>query len=409
MVRNATVSPIPAAMPASPFIALDASGFDGAFRRDAALIYDHVATRGPLPRVDLAKTLGLRSTTVSTVVGALLEAGLLAETAVPSSGRGRPAARLRTVPERFGATVIHVSSQTLSGALVDLDGRAVAERAWAMPGEAGNGRIASALSEIARDLRDAMPAGMVHAGTAVSLSGLIDLPGRRWLMASRWPRMRGLDVAAALGPGAGPLSIMRNLDAELRARLAAGGQTEGTTLLLHWGWGIGLAFAVGGEPFAPAGSFGEIGHGRLNALEGRRCGCGNHGCLETGAALWALYAALAARWPGLDEDETRLAARFAALDLLAAPEIAEAVRLVARALANACRLFFPSRIAVSGPFTGNAALFGHLEALLRAEGTMEGLVLPPLDHVTASRDYEIRGAAAPMLTRAVSELLRTMR
>ena len=396
-------------MPATPFVTLDAASLDGAAQRDAAVIYAHVATRGPLPRVELAKTLGLRSTTVSKLVGGLLETGLLSEAAAPSAGRGRPAARLRTIPERFGASVIHVSSQTLSGTLVDLDGRAVAERAMAMPGDADNAGIAAALSAIAGDFRAAMPTGMVHAGTAVSLSGLIDLPGRRWLMASRWPRMRGLDVAAALGPDAGPLSMMRNLDAELRARLAAEPPADGTTLLLHWGWGIGLAFAVGGEPFAPAGSFGEIGHGRLHALEGRCCGCGNHGCLETGAALWALYPALAARWPGLDEDETRLADRFARLDLLAAPEIAEAARLVARALANACRLFFPSRIAVSGPFTGNPALFAHLEALLRAEGTMEGLVLPPLAHVAASRDHEIREAAAPMLTRAVSELLRTIR
>ena len=115
-----------------------------------------------------------------------------------------------------------------------------------------------------------MPPGMSHAGTAVSLSGLIDLKQGQWLLASRWPRMRGLDIASVLEPVAGPITISRNLDAELRARAAREPESfAGGTILLHWGWGVGLAYAVDGEPFAPTGSFGEIGHWRLAALCGR--------------------------------------------------------------------------------------------------------------------------------------------
>ena len=177
-------------------------------------------------------------------------------------------------------------------------------------------------------------------------------------MASRWPRMRGLDIGAILAPIAGPVEICRNLDAELRARAAREPeQFAGGTLLLHWGWGIGLAYAVDGRPFAPAGSFGEIGHWRLAALGERRCGCGNTACLETGAALWSLLPALRRRWPDLDEDEARLARQLSGRDLLSLPEIDTASRLLARALANACRIFFPARIAVSGPFVANPQLW----------------------------------------------------
>jgi predicted NBD/HSP70 family sugar kinase len=383
------------------------SGFPAAHDRDRARVYRLVLGGLAHSRAEIGRQLGLRSTTTSRVVAELVSRRLLLETMGETAGRGRPAAVLFAHTRRIGASVIHVSSQSLSGALVDLSGHLVAERTITIGSEAGNDAIAAVMSDLAQQLLAAMPDGMSHTGTAVSLSGLLDLPRGQWLMASRWPRMRGLDVAAVLAPIAGPVEICRNLDAELRARAVSEPEPfSGSTLLLHWGWGIGLSFAVAGRPFAPAGSFGEIGHWRLSALAGRRCGCGNTGCLETGAALWSLLPALRARWPDLEEDEARLARQLAGRDLVGLPEIDQAARLLARALANACRIFFPTRIAVSGPFVANPGLWTHFDTLLRDEGTMDGLAMPQLANVRASRLHEIHGAAAPLLGRATEALLR---
>lgn len=385
----------------------DDTGFTAAHDRDCARVYRLVLGGLAHSRSEIGKRLGLRSTTTSRVVADLVERRLLQERMGETAGRGRPAAVLLANTRRIGASVIYVSSQSLSGVLVDLSGHLVAERSITIDGEADNDAIAAVMAELARQLLAAMPDGMSHAGTAVSLSGLIDLPRGQWLMASRWPRMRGLDVAAVLAPIAGPVEICRNLDAELRARAVREPELfSDSTLLLHWGWGIGLSYAVDGRPFAPAGSFGEIGHWRLSALAGRRCGCGNTGCLETGAALWSLLPALRTRWPDLEEDEARLGRQLAGRDLVGLPEIDNATRLLARALANACRIFFPARIAVSGPFAANAGLWAHFTALLREEGTMDGLAMPQLASVRASQLHEIHGAAAPLLGRATEALLR---
>lgn len=385
---------------------LDDSRFSAAHDRDCARVYRLVLAGLAHSRADIGRQLGLRSTTTSRVVADLVSRRLLLETMGETAGRGRPAATLIANTRRIGASVIHVSSQSLSGALVDLSGHLVTQRSITIAADADNGAIAAVMAELAAQLLAAMPAGMSHAGTAVSLSGLLDLSRGQWLMASRWPRMRGLDIAAVLAPIAGPVEICRNLDAEMRARaVREPGQFAGSTLLLHWGWGIGLCYAVDGRPFAPAGSFGEIGHWRLSALGERRCGCGNTGCLETGAALWSLLPALRRHWPDLDEDEVRLALQLAGRDLASLPEIDAATRLVARALANACRIFFPTRIAVSGPFAANPGLWAHFEALLRAEGTMDGLAMPQLASVRASQIHEIHGAAAPLLGRATEALL----
>lgn len=387
--------------------AFDDSSFKAPHDRDCARVYRLVLAGRAHSRGEIGKLLGLRSTTTSSVVADLVGRGLLLKTVGQTTRRGRPAATLLANVRRLGASVIHVSSRSLSGSLVDVLGNIVAERSTRIAADADNGAIATVMAAMAGQLRDAMPPGMSHAGTAVSLSGLIDLQRGQWLLASRWPRMRGLDVAAVIAPIAGPVEICRNLDAELRARAVREPERfAGSTLLLHWGWGIGMSYAVEGRPFAPAGSFGEIGHWRFAALGEQRCGCGNTGCLETGAALWSLLPSLRAHWPDLAEDEVRLARQLAGRDLVGLPEIDAAARLLARALANACRIFFPTRIAVSGPFIANPGLWARFEGLLRAEGMMDGVAMPDLLGVRASERHEIQGAAAPLLARATEALLK---
>lgn len=387
-------------------LTIDESRLALAHDRDCARIYRLILNGEAHSRADIARILQLRSTSVSRVVGELIARRLVIETVGEASGRGRPPAILVAHTRRIGASVIYVSSQSLSGALVDLNGYLVAERRRPIASDADNAAIAAAMAELARDLLDAMPPGMSHAGTAVSLSGLIDLKQGQWLLASRWPRMRGLDIASILAPVAGPVTVCRNLDAELRARAAREPENfTGGTILLHWGWGVGLAYAMDGEPFAPTGSFGEIGHWRLAALQDRPCGCGNTACLETGAALWSLLPALRRHWADLDQDEIRLARQLAGLDLLSLPEIDMAAQLLARALANACRLLFPARIAVSGPFSANPQLWARFNTLFRAEGTMDGFAVPDLSGAAASHLYEIHGAASPLLSRAAESLL----
>ncbi len=90
---------------------------------------------------------------------------------------------------------------------------------------------------------------------------------------------------------------------------------------------------------------------------------------------------------------------------LARADIEAAAVILARALANACRLLFPSRILISGPFAANAALFARFDALFRREGAMAGLTMPALTVVRASSAIEIEGAAAALLDRSIRAAL----
>ena len=249
---------------------------------------------------------------------------------------------------------------------------------------------------------------MAHAGTVASLTGVVDAARGQWLIASRWPALRGLDAGAAIRRDRGEVDVVRQLDAEFRSRALADPEAyAGDVALLHWGWGIGMAYGRDGIPWSgQGGPFGEIGHWRLTELEGRPCGCGQQGCLETGAALWSLLPALRHHWPRLAEDEDQLLSQLRTLDLLSVPEVAAAARLMARAMANLGRLLFPRRLVLSSPLLGNAALWDHVGALFRAESMMRGLALPSLSNEPMPAARGMAGAAGPLVARALEALLK---
>lgn len=373
--------------------------------RDRARVLAAVLDGAATARPQLADHLGLRSTAVSHLVADLLARGLLLEASGPRAGRGRPAATLRANPAALGASVLSMASRTLSGTLVDAAGGVLHRVARPVEAEADNAAMARALAGLARQLRRAVPPGMRHAGTSVAVSGVVDARQGQWLVSSRWPRLGGLDLPAALRPAGAPVLVARQLEAELRARLQALPVRDGGTLLLHWGWGIGLAYALDGRTFAADGPFGEIGHWRLEELAGRRCGCGHTGCLETGAALWSLLPGLRQTWPALPDDEATLGPQLRQHDLLAHPPAEAAARLMARTLANLCRLLFPQRLLVCGPLLENEPYRRHFEASFREETLLRGLALPPLLHAPADEMLAVRGAAAPLLERAAGDML----
>ncbi len=220
--------------------------------------------------------------------------------------------------------------------------------------------------------------------------------------------MRGLDIGAVLDPVAGPVEICRNLDAELHFAPAPASRSSsrGGTLLLHWALGHRAGYAVDGKPSLPRAPSARSAVGGSAALGAAPAAAATHGCLETGAALWSLLPALQKRWPDLDQDEIRLARQLAASTSSPCRRSTWLAELVARALANACRLLFPTRIVISGPLSRQSAALGIASTPCSApRAPLDGFAMPDLAGVSASQLYEIHGAAAPLLGRAAEALL----
>ncbi|MFV0384489.1 ROK family protein, partial [Paracoccus sp. (in: a-proteobacteria)] len=156
-----------------------------------------------------------------------------------------------------------------------------------------------------------------------------------------------------------PVTLVRNLDAELAGiRMAQDYPAQESILLLHWGHGIGASLYTDGAVInRERGRFCEIGHWGLGNSKGRPCTCGNRDCLETVAALWALGPQLRAAFPDLPLDESSLAPELGRIDLMSVGAMQEALSQMLRLTANLCRLFFPDRVILTGPFVQNPLIF----------------------------------------------------
>ena len=62
-----------------------------------------------------------------------------------------------------------------------------------------------------------------------------------------------------------------------------------SVLGVFWGTGVGGGIVLNGEPWRGRGSAGEIGH-MVVKIDGRKCGCGRHGCLEAYAGRRSMEA-----------------------------------------------------------------------------------------------------------------------
>lgn len=367
---------------------------------------DLVMTGRATSRREIATALRLRSTRVSDLVATLLETGLIHETRGRSHGRGRPASILAGVPAAVVVVLVQVSSRTLRASLVDLLGSAAFCASEQPDADADADVMASALGRLIDRCLSQARSEPRPCEAVFCLPGVLDRPSQRWLFSSRWPHARNVDLSRIAKSRGLSSTVIRNLDAELEARLAVEPVVPDSLLVIHWGYGIGAAFASRGSVLnAGSGRFGEIGHWTLERARGRRCRCGREGCLEAVAALWALSPTLRDVVSNLSEDEVSFADQARVHDLMASRDMERALRAMTDAAANLCRVLFPQRLVVTGPFVMNEGLWRRLKAMLASAGIIAGVPDPEIMRGQRSEALETSGATTPIFERRVRALL----
>lgn len=369
----------------------------------AKLVRDgHARTRN-----EIGDRLALRSTTVSDLVGQLIATDLLRESLSRPRGRGRPAAALNFNHQRLGAVFVTVLGRDIIAHNVDLGRRTLSQARISPPQNTGTDEMAGYLRSLVADALTRFPAGVDPGAIVVSLSGLLDVPNGLWAVSSRWPRLHNLEIREALRDVSVPVHIVRNLDAELGGILMRLPPSDrSSTLVLHWGEGIGAAYYDGSKVVnRDLGRFCEIGHWRLGDAKGRPCTCGSTDCLETMAAMWALAPHLKRCFPGIPDDENALSHMFWRLSLDDCPEMLKALQEVLRVTTNLCRLLFPERVVLTGPFVQNAAVLSGFTDTLR-----EAPLLKSMDQIKVSvseigLENEMTGALSDPLNAAMRALL----
>jgi predicted NBD/HSP70 family sugar kinase len=322
-------------------------------RHNLGVVLRHVAEHGPRSRAAIAQETGLNKTTVSSLVGELIDFGLVRETEIELRGTvGRPALPVELSGKRVVGLGLEVGVDFLAVRAADLTGD---ERHRALLTTDNRGRpVDDVLDDLASLAHDALASvreqDLLTAGAVIALPGLVDSDGRLLVA----PNLGWTDVAVPERVGERlnrpPFPIQAENEANLGAlaELWEGAGREFSDFIHISGeLGVGAGIIVGGELFRGAHGFGgELGHTTVDP-EGELCACGNRGCLETRVALGALL-----RAAGLEPDARvgELAARAQAGDERALGALADAGRWLGLGVASAANLLNPRGVVVGGYF-----------------------------------------------------------
>ncbi len=318
---------------------------------------------GEISRIDLARSSGLAPSTVSGIVGKLLELGLVQESHAKRTKGGRPPIVLRFDDDRYHLLGIDMGATHVSVALTNLRGRVLSWRSQAHAMQADPaGTLALIEQLIGEALTEADCSLSTVVGTGLGVPSPVDSEDPDVLSARILPAWAGVKPAVWLEERLGVPVFMDN-DANLCALAEAwlGEAREVETLaFIKLGTGIGAGLIVEGEVLRGANGFaGEIGHTAIDS-SGPMCECGLRGCLQAMVGSAAIRDQVQrgiseGRQSSLQADPAPSLAEIAQAaadgDALAQEAVAEAGRHLGTAIANLFNLINPSLVLLGGGLT----------------------------------------------------------
>jgi len=329
-------------------------------------VIDALREHGVASRAELSRITALSRSTISTIVGDLLEAGLAGERDGQPAGEvhaGRPPVMISLNPSAGLALGIDFGHRHLRVAVADLSHTVLAERWCEMDVDhSADQGLARAADFVDQVLAEAGVERDRVIGVGMGLPAPIDRATGSVQASSILPGWVGVDAAAEARRRLGmPVQVENDANLGALAELvwgAAKGRSEVAYIKVSTGIGAGL-ISGGRLQHGVGGTAGEIGH-TLVAEGGPVCRCGNRGCLETLASSRAIADLLSAS--RREEVSTRRLLELCTDgDDAAQRLIGDAGRAIGIAVANLCNILNPECVIVGGDLSAvNELLLGPL-------------------------------------------------
>ena len=324
-------------------------------------VFEKVRASGLIPRVQVAKDLGVSPASVTTLVSELIESGLIEEVSAPRDGdpgRGRPAVALGVRAQAHFVAGMKLSDREHIAVIVDFAGRLLADDVIPRrPGPMAVGDILDAVETLLQ--RVCAKAGLARgdlSGLGIGVPGFVDCAEGMVLWSSTLTeRMVPLAAAAQARLGL-PVFIDNDANLVALAELWFGaGRSLSDFAVVTIEHGVGMGFVMNHRLYRGSQRLGmELGHTKVQ-LDGALCRCGQRGCLEAYVADYALAreATTALNW-GHKEGQSigilleSLYEHAKAGNATARSIFRRAGRYLAVGLSNVVNLFDPALIILSG-------------------------------------------------------------
>ena len=324
-------------------------------------VFDRVRAAGLIPRVQVAKELGVSPASVTTITQELIEAGLIEEVSAPresDQGRGRPAVALGVRPSAHLVAGMKLSDREHTAVVVDFAGNLIAgDVIPRRPGPMSLPELLAAMETLLT--RVCTKAGIEPrelSAMGLGVPGFVDCEQGMVLWSSVLME-RGVALGQAASQHLG-LTVHVDNDANLvtLAELWFGaGRALADFAVVTIEHGVGMGCVINHRIYRGAKGLGmELGHTKVQ-LDGALCRCGQRGCLEAYVADYALAreATTALNWSHRDGQSINvllesLYDHAKAGNTAARSIFRRAGRYLAVGLSNVINLFDPSLIILSG-------------------------------------------------------------
>lgn len=320
-------------------------------------------------RIEIARELGLRQTTITNIVNDLLESEVVVETSLIRGARGRRAIGLSLNNEKYRIVGVRLTRHHVLTGLFDLSGVQYAESRLKISAEEG---VSAALKTVCKAISD-----MIRQAKETSVLGIgVGIPGP-------YLRKSGSIAVMADFPGwdsvplrnelaqAFPFPVFVEYDAHVSA-LAEwfagrhyGSDSVLMSVLVEQGLGAGVV-CDGTIFYGAQGIAGNIGHMSID-YRGIPCECGNVGCLRNYCTSKAVLHDVADALKTSDTTSVLKNAEQLTLDdviraansgdELARNAIRRAARYLGYGLTNAVYVYNPDVIVIGGEFSAAGELY----------------------------------------------------
>lgn len=316
-------------------------------RLNVAHVFHTLRTGGPASQTELVRSTGLDQATVSAIARHLREEGLVTTRRQPSRGRaGRPPTQL----------AIDASGGVLVGARLEPGAvRVLVTTLVGEPRATWQGRAGAGVEDAVATLAEGVEAAIEEVGVGWSAVRAVGVGV---------PALMALDGRVAYAPNLGwrDVPLQRSLSERWSVPVAVDNDTSAAALaeklfgvahdardfvVIAGHSGVGGALYLGGRLYRGSGGYaGEIGHVRV-VESGRRCGCGDRGCLEAYLAEDALAARLSERGRELRGYQA-IGAAAAAGDAVVLELLDETGRLLGGVVADLVDVLDPELVVLAG-------------------------------------------------------------
>ncbi|WP_439236667.1 ROK family protein [Lonepinella koalarum] len=330
---------------------------------NSAVVYKLIDQQAPISRIRISELSQLAPASVTKITRALLARGLIKEVDQQESTGGRRATSIVAEQKAFRTLLIHLGREEIVFAMMDLSAKLLKYQHFNLPDVQNLPQLEDFLlvqldkfmADNANKSSELIAIGITVTGFVNGKNNLIEnLP--YFELAEPWDLVQRLEQR---------FNLPSYIGQDVRS-LALAEHYFGVTkdcydsLLLRIHRGVGAGIVINHEVFQGyRNNVGEIGHIQVDPL-GKRCLCGNVGCLETVVSNDAIENKMQqmledgyqSKWLSLESHDIEAICKASNKHDAVATELIEHVGVqIGRVLAMSVNMFNPEKIVISGEIT----------------------------------------------------------